>query len=1047
MLFNVIVVSSLLLIVTVLATPTGNHTCTGVVKHPVTVRVNVTEPVKYRTYTWCLRVPPRCSKYTTQLKDRVKIHTEMHNRTITVCCKGYVEMDYKCVPACPPQTECPNMHCNRTNHCYCTPGYQGLYCNYPCDRGFWGTDCKKPCDCPDGYTCHHLTGDCMIDDRPAFTTKYRRTTTTTVATISPETTITQSTTTTTTPELTTESPTQSDFSTTKEMKNTTAQSQTTAHSTLLPTTVSSVATNVPTFEPAVQTEMFTTNSHQTSRFHFSKEFPLTQMTSSTYNTNTHRSKTLEQFPITDDAVTSSITPLFTKQSILTNSPTSLETTTKLPLQRKITTVTATTVSEEAISQNTLSTLRSPVEMDRTPSIVVQNVSEASLSTSTAMYTTPVPLSTVILLSSIPSMDSKEPSSSTIFTTSSTVPTTISTVFTKPSTTAGPISISPMEDTTVESTPIYKSNLSPMSTKTLSGNETNTTSTPLSTETFTNSTDVNNATSFKSTISPGEISSDDKSILDFNKDIFQTSAPTTQKDNDNITMHVKIGVSISEKTLLATTTTGNVTETTGPVNIPTTERLSDIQSHREPVKTTMIPTITTGVINSYMVTTSEPLTKYTQKKYFNEENTFNDSTTYTRNFGEEEKQKENIFNFPKTETTPKIDKIDSSSVANLETDSNITPTTSKPDFFSKTTELAETTAFEPVHPLTYAEDKLQIEIVTNEKSEDLVAITTEKNFIITTSDSIPVLEAAGNEQVDHLDKVDNIMRKSYKNGTNLISGINEVSTKFGQPIFELGKSVSEMKLKQRTEATTTLTTKVYPSTKNLLITTNSRPAHTWYSHIRDFQKKVKNKEDIKLLKTTSNLESFVVTERDDMSEESNIIDSMHTTYIERGYKGNSGPPPMVNEEANIPSTYLQNGQINYNLSSALAEGVQAGRKDKSFFSLYSTSTLISGISLILVIITSITLWLCHRRKKEPTTLRGPCIMAYGPPSEFTLNPLMYETVYPLDPLEEDQCVDPEIFFCPTFTNNYAEKINRELSELNYDHPRSSICEPLYAEIRY
>ncbi|KAF6215176.1 hypothetical protein GE061_009927 [Apolygus lucorum] len=135
------------------ATPTGNHTCTGVVKHEVTVKVNVTEPVTFRAYEWCLRVPPRCSTYTIQLKDRVKIHKEMHNRTITVCCKGYMEIDYKCVPACPPDTECPNMHCNRTNHCYCTPGYTGLYCNHPCPKGVWGSGCIKPSN---NESSHHI---------------------------------------------------------------------------------------------------------------------------------------------------------------------------------------------------------------------------------------------------------------------------------------------------------------------------------------------------------------------------------------------------------------------------------------------------------------------------------------------------------------------------------------------------------------------------------------------------------------------------------------------------------------------------------------------------------------------------------------------------------------------------------------------------------------------------------------------------------------------------------------------------------------------------
>ena len=46
-----------------------------------------------------------------------------------------------------------------------------------CPRGLWGKDCKRPCECPSGYTCHHLTGDCFVDYSPP-----RRTTTTTTTT-------------------------------------------------------------------------------------------------------------------------------------------------------------------------------------------------------------------------------------------------------------------------------------------------------------------------------------------------------------------------------------------------------------------------------------------------------------------------------------------------------------------------------------------------------------------------------------------------------------------------------------------------------------------------------------------------------------------------------------------------------------------------------------------------------------------------------------------------------------------------------------------------
>ncbi|BES89479.1 Laminin EGF-like (Domains III and V) [Nesidiocoris tenuis] len=328
------------LLATVRSTPTGNHTCTGVVKHEVTVKVNVTEPVTFRAYEWCLRVPPRCSTYTIQLKDRVKIHKELHNRTITVCCKGYVEIDYKCVPACPPETECPNMHCNRTNHCYCTPGYTGLYCDHPCAKGYWGAGCIKECDCPAGYTCHHLTGDCMLDDSPP--PKTRKTTTRAAAeevTAQTHTTFptTEATTPTTTIPTTTTTtvPTTTIFTTIPT--TTLPTTRTTTPTTTLPTTPTTIpTTNIPTTTTTTvpTTTIFTTTPTTT--------FPTTRTTTPTTT-----------LPTTPTIPTTSPTIPTTIPTTSLTTPTTIPTTTLLA--QTTTNPTTTVSSTTAQTENTMKT--------------------------------------------------------------------------------------------------------------------------------------------------------------------------------------------------------------------------------------------------------------------------------------------------------------------------------------------------------------------------------------------------------------------------------------------------------------------------------------------------------------------------------------------------------------------------------------------------------------------------------------------------------------------------------------------------------------------
>uniref|UniRef100_A0A8D8V572 Cell death abnormality protein 1 n=1 Tax=Cacopsylla melanoneura TaxID=428564 RepID=A0A8D8V572_9HEMI len=128
------------------------------------VEVLVEEPVKMKRYQWCVGVPPRCTTFTTELKNRTKIEAVEKNRTVVECCPGFVEINSDCVPECPSNHPCPNMKCQDTKHCFCLAGYTGLYCNTTCPVGRWGSNCTSKCQCGDvnGNKCHHLTGKCIL---------------------------------------------------------------------------------------------------------------------------------------------------------------------------------------------------------------------------------------------------------------------------------------------------------------------------------------------------------------------------------------------------------------------------------------------------------------------------------------------------------------------------------------------------------------------------------------------------------------------------------------------------------------------------------------------------------------------------------------------------------------------------------------------------------------------------------------------------------------------------------------------------------------------
>ncbi|XP_075212611.1 uncharacterized protein LOC142319328 isoform X2 [Lycorma delicatula] len=148
-----------LLLVRLVSGLTGDNVCNEVKTDSETIEYIVTEPVTYRIYTWCLKMPPRCSKYTTIMKERIKTKLQINNHTVDYCCDGYVQLETYCVPEC-NSTECPNMKCNLEKKCICSAGYYGQRCHRSCRPGFWGENCASRCVC-NGEPCNLQNGDCI----------------------------------------------------------------------------------------------------------------------------------------------------------------------------------------------------------------------------------------------------------------------------------------------------------------------------------------------------------------------------------------------------------------------------------------------------------------------------------------------------------------------------------------------------------------------------------------------------------------------------------------------------------------------------------------------------------------------------------------------------------------------------------------------------------------------------------------------------------------------------------------------------------------------
>ncbi|XP_063230819.1 uncharacterized protein LOC134535565 [Bacillus rossius redtenbacheri] len=145
---------------TCVAELTGDNICPTVIRETVSLRVKVKEPVTIKAYTWCFKMPPRCSKYRVEMRDKYKIHHELRTRSVPACCPGYApDSEHRlCAATC--AGGCLRGACRSPDSCSCDPGYGGQRCDAECETGWFGSNCTKLCSCDNAATCNPETGDC-----------------------------------------------------------------------------------------------------------------------------------------------------------------------------------------------------------------------------------------------------------------------------------------------------------------------------------------------------------------------------------------------------------------------------------------------------------------------------------------------------------------------------------------------------------------------------------------------------------------------------------------------------------------------------------------------------------------------------------------------------------------------------------------------------------------------------------------------------------------------------------------------------------------------
>ncbi|CAB3255861.1 unnamed protein product, partial [Arctia plantaginis] len=141
----VVVLSVIAMVILEVTALNGPNVCMVKQKYNITKRVKYRAPMSVRTYEWCFSMPPRCSKWNTEMRDLTRLETEERTAEVAVCCPGYKMRDVSCVPICPN-------------------GKTGRGCSEDCPDNKWGPNCIHDCQrCKNGF-CSPLTGECECLD-------------------------------------------------------------------------------------------------------------------------------------------------------------------------------------------------------------------------------------------------------------------------------------------------------------------------------------------------------------------------------------------------------------------------------------------------------------------------------------------------------------------------------------------------------------------------------------------------------------------------------------------------------------------------------------------------------------------------------------------------------------------------------------------------------------------------------------------------------------------------------------------------------------------
>ncbi|KAF6215175.1 hypothetical protein GE061_009926 [Apolygus lucorum] len=256
----------------------------------------------------------------------------------------------------------------------------------------------------------------------------------------------------------------------------------------------------------------------------------------------------------------------------------------------------------------------------------------------------------------------------------------------------------------------------------------------------------------------------------------------------------------------------------------------------------------------------------------------------------------------------------------------------------------------------------------------------------------------------------------------LSKLAKKKTKLGTSEYEPTKFAKQTAQGEIQNPDDVGTTQTFMETNNP--TTNPKPPHTWYSHARE---KAKIKNALKIMKSTMTLDMNVKPTVDSMMEESNDINSMATQYTEREPRS-AVAEVTYQDDLNNPQMF---GQVKFNAPEGYAAAV-SGSGDDEGTRLGVLSSMAVGAACFMAMASLVAvLWLRLKTGRSRMTKTESSHR-----NEENLRPVAttsnYETVYPV-PRESDD-YEVTTFFCPTFTNNYAERINREFKELSYDHPR-------------